>query len=78
MTDASIVYVTGRTITMHAPGIGIYHLPARRDYRTRTWCGRTIWSNDQRDWGLVPMRRDIASCFARICERCALRELANR
>ena len=70
MRDASIVYVTDRTLTMAPPGRAVYHVPAHRDYRTRTWCGRVIWSNDQRDWGLVPMRRDNASCFARVCERC--------
>jgi hypothetical protein len=71
MTDAAIVYVTKRSLTMTPPGWLIYHAPATRDYGTRTWCGLMIWSNDQREWQTVPIRRDIATCFARACEVCA-------
>ena len=70
MTDAGIVYITGRSLTMVAPGTVVYHKSSHRDYRTHTCCGITIWSNDQREWTLVPLRRDIATCFARLCERC--------
>jgi hypothetical protein len=71
MSDAVIVYVTGRSLTMRAPETVVYHLPATRDYGTKTWCGRTIWSNDQREWGLVPLRRDTARCFAYCCQTCS-------
>lgn len=71
MSDASIVYVTERTLSMAPVGVAVYHVPSHSLYRMRTCCGRTIWSNDQRDWGLVSMRRDIAESFARICDRCA-------
>ena len=70
MSDASIVYITDRSLTMAAPGMGVYHKAAMRGYGQRTGCGITIWSNDQREWTLVPLRRDIATCFARLCERC--------
>lgn len=70
MSDASIVYVTGRTLTMSAPGIGVYHWPDRRGYCERTYCGRVIWTSDQRPSRFVPLRVDIASGFARVCEFC--------
>ena len=70
MSDAAIVYVTQRSLTMLQAGLAVYHVPSHSLYRTRTCCGRTIWSADRRDWGLVAMRRDIATCFARICDRC--------
>jgi hypothetical protein len=70
VSDAGIVYVTERALSMAPVGAAIYHVPSHSLYRKRTCCGLTIWSNDHLDWGLVPMRRDIASCFARICDRC--------
>jgi hypothetical protein len=73
MSYCEIVYVTNRSLTMTPPGDVIYHLPARRNYRERTWCGLTLWSVDQRDWQVVPVRRDTAECFARICENCEVR-----
>jgi hypothetical protein len=67
---AQIVYVTNRSLTMTPPGEVAYHLPSHTAYRERTWCGLTLWSADQRDWQVVPVRRDTADCFARICEKC--------
>ena len=70
MSDSGIVYITSRSLTMLPPGTVVYHKSAMRDYRTRTCCGIVFWSNDQRESTLVPLRRDIATCFARLCERC--------
>jgi hypothetical protein len=72
MSDATIVYVTARSLTMSVPDTVVYHVAASRDYRMRTWCGLVIWSNEQQDNGrLVPLRRDTASCFASCCQTCS-------
>ena len=70
MTDASLVYITRRSLTMTAPGTVVYHMATRGGWGERTGCGITIWSNDRREWTLVPVRRDIAKCFSRLCTIC--------
>lgn len=78
LPNASLCWVTGRSLTMYPPGSVVYHLPTNRDYRTHTWCGLVIWSNDGVDSGLVPMRIDNAESFARLCAGCSRAALGSR
>ncbi len=67
MPDASIVYISRRTLTMTAPGYGVYHLPRWR--ASKTPCGLVIW--DERVVSpLVPIRRDSAENIAQLCRNC--------
>ena len=73
--DASIVYISRRSFTMHPPGRSTYHLPSRRmtRYTDRTGCGIELWSSGWepgRQSSLVAIRRDVASRIARPCLVC--------
>ena len=70
MSDASIAYVTSRTLVMLPRGVGVYHTPASFGYGMRSFCGRTIWKDGATRDEMVPMRRDIAATFARPCAIC--------
>lgn len=72
-SDASIVFIEGRSLTMARPGRGVYHLTRRWTYGSVTRCGRIIWTSnrgDDRTVTLVPIRRDNASRIARPCRIC--------
>ena len=79
MSDTRIVFIARAALTLYAPGngLGVYHLPAERHYRTRTYCGIDIWNNDQRESSVIPIRRDAASLIARLCAHCAYRALVE-
>lgn len=72
--DASIVYISRRSLTMHPPGRISYHLPSRRTrYSERTGCGIELWSSGWepgRESVVVAVRRDVASRIARPCRVC--------
>lgn len=73
-SDASIVFIEGRSLTMARPGRGVYHLSRRWTYGSVTRCGRIIWaptsSPEHEKVSLVPIRRDNASRIARPCRIC--------
>lgn len=70
MSDASIVFVTERTLVMLPRGVGVYHAAATWGYGMRSFCGRTLWREGATRNLMVPMRRDIAATFARPCALC--------
>lgn len=71
-SDASVVFIEARSLTMARPGRCIYHLSRRWTYGSVTRCGRVIWrpSSDPGMVTLVPMRRDNASRIGRPCRVC--------
>lgn len=74
-SDASIVFIEERSLTMARPGRCVYHLSRRWTYGSVTRCGRVIWSSDE-DYKptLVPIRRDNASRIGRPCLVCGADE----
>lgn len=72
--DASIVYISRRSLSMHPPGKSVYHLTSRRrSHSIRTGCGIELWSSGwepHRESPLVAVRRDVASRVARPCNIC--------
>lgn len=76
--DASIVYITRRSLTMYQPGRLTYHVSARSTrYSYRTGCGIELWSSGWepgRESSVVAVRRDVASRIARPCQVCAALE----
>ncbi len=72
--DASIVYISRRSLSMHPPGKSVYHRSSRTTkYSYRTGCGIELWSSGWEPGqgsSLVAMRRDNASRIARPCRIC--------
>jgi hypothetical protein len=72
--DASVVYITRRSLTMHPPGRLTYHVVARSTrYSYRTGCGIELWSSGWepgQQSAAIAIRRDVASRIARPCRVC--------
>ena len=78
--DASIVYITRRSLSMHPPGRSTYHRSTRRPtkFAYRTGCGIEIWSSGWEPGessSLVAVRRDVASRIARPCQVCGAEDV---
>jgi len=66
----SIVFISRRGMT-GAPREAVYHLPESPGYGHKTHCGIATWAKyHQREAAVLPIRRDYAESFGRLCEKC--------